>query len=849
MEELATRAVERLQLSAVFADPTWIVLSGTPGAGKTTLVDWTRSRAVAANHPVLSIRPVEIEESIAFSAISELLTRIPAAEVDRIEPELQHTIRDLAAGKPIDDHDLVRRAVVALLGSFARQSAKHLLFVIDDAQWVDRQSAEVLTFVIRRVFRGHSILVSHRTDTRSLLLDSFVHEPDLERIELAALPDHDLAVIIGHEAPKLTSALCLSLAEFAQGNPLRAREIGRAARRGAESVFKTQNIRVQNNPLVSAAELLTPEHAEVLFAASQLRTADLTTLNRVFAATSVVGAVQAATDAKHAEVIDGRIVFEHPLFADALSAVVPAARQRELHAQITPVITDDIERGRHLSLSTSELTMDQRITVFMASVVASNQGSLALALQLAQRATDGIVPSQSRMYIDSQRFLANLEFRIDDPLAAERRLGALENFLAGDPQQTRIALDLAALIAWSRGLRSDPSRYVDVLSEPGSRPGSDSYDTDSPSDANNGIHADDAEIAEAGMQLAMLDINVRTMADALRHADIGQAAGHRAGGQIKAESTMVWIFANFLSGNGFDEALYQQASHDEDLANWLSVQCPPFSLAPFILTWCEDSRALEAFRVRRSVYRSRGSATALTMGTPFEINLLCSRGLIDDARALVQHGLDAAEFENELTQACSQLAAGRLYAHLGEWQQADNALKSANAFFESFGFRLGAIEVANVRMSMYAAQRNFDAALALGKQWLDNLDEFGMSEPMIVPGMLDLIEIAVTVHSENSDDELLKQLTRRLCAPAVSERSDVQLARKWMSAVSLIALKADAEAARTIAGELVDEWNSSGRVFWVGRAHLLLGRLARREGARRTAADHLEMAIKLFEET
>jgi DNA-binding CsgD family transcriptional regulator len=843
---IAGRVDEQQTLAQLLTTPSWRVLLGNPGSGKTTLLKWLTTEAHSMGVPTLVVRPVEIEASIAMSALSDVVSRTSSAVRSRLSPTHQEVLNDLIIANPVDDPGLIRAASTALFAALAQDGP--LLLVLDDAHWIDQQSAETLSFAIRRSLRGHSLVAAFRTHERSLLLDALIAD-ESETVMLGKLPDAAIASIIESEG-ELTPSLRFGLAQYANGNALRAREIGRAAKRGAEAFFTAETVRPQSNPLVSAAQLFPSEHLEVLYVASQLRDPSIEMLTKVFPAEQLRGALVASGDAGHSMTIDGHVQFDHPLFGEAVASLLSAGQRRELHGRVAQFVDDLIERGRHLSLSSVALDQATRIEVFVASTHAAANGSITLALQLAFRAVDGLtIPDLSEanaetfMYVNSQRWIANLEFRLDDPGAAERRLRALLQRLpqgrsSGEPvspkgrapvqgeHHIRVSLDLAMLLSWSQTLSVGIDTYQSVLNQP---------------------DASDASIAEAGMQLAMLQVNAVTVDAATVTARRGVQAGHRAGGQVEAESMAIDVFTRFLHGEGFDDRTLERASEKEDLENWLSVQCPPFSLGPFMYSWCEDARAFDQFAIRRRVFRVRGSGAALLMGIPFEVNMLCSRAKMTEARDLVQLGLTVAEFENELAQSLSQLANARLLAHLGDVTQAERLLAMVEASFAKLEFKLGTIEAANVRMGMLSSASDWPAVERLGRSWLDELLRSGFHEPAVVPGLLDLIEAAGHGGMKGGVGlELLDLLIGRLDAATDAARPDLIVAQQWARAHRSGLTRDESERTREIFGQTIDGFLASGRVFWAARARLALGRVERREGARRAASDLFRLALEGF---
>src|ERR1700741_3309792 len=126
-----------------------LVLRGEAGVGKTALIDY----AVDAADDFLVVRftGVESEMDLAFAALHRLLLpilhqveRLPGPQRDALNAAL-----GLAAGPPANPF-LVGLGVISLAANAAR-ARQRLLCVIDDAQWVDRESLAALAFWGRRI--------------------------------------------------------------------------------------------------------------------------------------------------------------------------------------------------------------------------------------------------------------------------------------------------------------------------------------------------------------------------------------------------------------------------------------------------------------------------------------------------------------------------------------------------------------------------------------------------------------------------------------------------------------------------------------------------------------------------
>jgi len=125
-----------------------LVLRGDAGVGKSALLEYVTTRATGCR--IVQALGVESEMELAFAALHQLCAPL----LDRLErlPEPQ---RDALAtafglrGGEAPDRFLVSLAVLSLVGEAAEE--RPLVCLVDDAQWLDRASAQVLGFVARRL--------------------------------------------------------------------------------------------------------------------------------------------------------------------------------------------------------------------------------------------------------------------------------------------------------------------------------------------------------------------------------------------------------------------------------------------------------------------------------------------------------------------------------------------------------------------------------------------------------------------------------------------------------------------------------------------------------------------------
>ena len=151
--ELIDRHAERDTLNRLVAavrdgEGRALVVCGEAGVGKTALLDYLADNASGCR--VVRTAGCQSEMELAFAALHQLctpllegLTRLPAPQRDALRIAF-----GMGSGST-PDRFLVGLAVLNLLSDAAEPQP--LICVVDDEQWLDRASAQVLGFVARRL--------------------------------------------------------------------------------------------------------------------------------------------------------------------------------------------------------------------------------------------------------------------------------------------------------------------------------------------------------------------------------------------------------------------------------------------------------------------------------------------------------------------------------------------------------------------------------------------------------------------------------------------------------------------------------------------------------------------------
>ncbi|HEX4814179.1 MAG TPA: LuxR C-terminal-related transcriptional regulator [Nonomuraea sp.] len=194
-----------------------LVVRGDPGIGKTALL--AHASAQARGMRALRSAGIESEAQLPFAGLHMLLR----GELGRLDALPAPQRRALSGAFGLDaggggDRFMVGAGVLSLLADLAEQAP--LLCLIDDAQWLDRASAEALLFAARRIDREGIVLLFGVRDYVGAL-DS----PGIPELRLAGLDAPSAAAVLDDTGVVLPAALRDRLVSETGGNPLALREL------------------------------------------------------------------------------------------------------------------------------------------------------------------------------------------------------------------------------------------------------------------------------------------------------------------------------------------------------------------------------------------------------------------------------------------------------------------------------------------------------------------------------------------------------------------------------------------------------------------------------------------------
>jgi hypothetical protein len=202
--------------------------------------------ARARGFKVLAARAGEAESVLAYASVADLLRDVDPAILKQL-PQVQRGAVDrvmLRAGRddPTTDQRVVAATFAAVVDRLAMESP--VLIAIDDAQWLDRSSQDVVAFSARRFKRRVALLLTERSDGGGASAVTWLQlsKPDgIERVRVGPLSLGGLhsmtSARLGRSFPRPTM---VRIAEISDGNPFYALELARAidvGSAGAEPVL------------------------------------------------------------------------------------------------------------------------------------------------------------------------------------------------------------------------------------------------------------------------------------------------------------------------------------------------------------------------------------------------------------------------------------------------------------------------------------------------------------------------------------------------------------------------------------------------------------------------------------
>ncbi|HEV7461583.1 MAG TPA: AAA family ATPase, partial [Solirubrobacteraceae bacterium] len=399
--EREREALGRLLEAATSGHGGVLVVHGEPGVGKTALLEY----AVEAGRGFRIARTfgVEAEMELPFAVVQQLCS--PFFELMERLPQPQHDALGVAFGLstgPTPNRFLVGLAVLGLLAEAAEDQP--LVCVVDDAQWLDRASAQVLAFVARRLLAEKIALVFA---TRAPG-DALAGLPEL-RVE--PLGHRDARALLESVLPARLDARVLDrIVVETRGNPLALLELPRgltpAQLAGGFGLPPVVPMSASIEESFTRRLATLPYDARRLLLVAAADPVGDPAL--VWGAARRLGIRESAAGIVEAEdllAISPRVAFRHPLIRSAVYGAAGRNERREVHRALAEATDPDVDPDRrswHRAQATATPDEDVAAELERSAGRAQARGGLAAVAAFLERAA-ALTPEPTHR---AQRLLA-----------------------------------------------------------------------------------------------------------------------------------------------------------------------------------------------------------------------------------------------------------------------------------------------------------------------------------------------------------------------------------------------------------------------------------------------------------
>ncbi|HUE58603.1 MAG TPA: AAA family ATPase, partial [Acidimicrobiales bacterium] len=425
-----------------------LVIRGEVGLGKTALLHYAARQA--GDFRVAQVAGIESEMELPFAGLHQLCGSMLSQLSVLPEPQ-QNALRvafGLSSGEA-PDRFLVALAVLSLLSEAAEEQP--LVCLVDDAQWLDRASSQILGFVARRLL------------AESVAMVFGLREPNSER-DLVGLPELVLGGLEEKDARALLTAVIQGpldegvrdrIISETRGNPLALLELtsgmSAAELAGGFALPKTGDIpsQIEDHYLRQVATFPEATRRLMLVAAAD-PVGDATLLWRAAEALGIERVAADPAQREHLLEIGSLVRFRHPLVRSAIYRASSDRDRRSVHgalAAATDPETDPDRRAWHRAHAAGHPDEEVAVELLRCAGTAERRGGVAAAAAFLERAVT-LTPDPheraSRALTAARAKFEAGDFAAAESLLATASAGSLDELGQAQVQRMRaqIAFDL-----------------------------------------------------------------------------------------------------------------------------------------------------------------------------------------------------------------------------------------------------------------------------------------------------------------------------------------------------------------------------------------------------------------------
>jgi len=792
-----------------------VVVVGEPGIGKTALIDYAIE--AAEGFQVLRTIGIEAERELPFAALHQVTA--PCLSGLEHLPEPQRDALRVAFGLDAGvapDRLLVGLAVLNLLAHNAVEQP--MLCVVDDAQWLDRESAQALAFVARRLA------------TEPIL---FVFGARAVTDEVRGLPE---MIVEGLDAPASAELLRSVLPDRvddrvlerfvaeAHGNPLALLELPRGLTPAQLAGGFALPVSV---PLAGRIEAsyrrrllgLPANTRRLLLVAAAEATGDPVLVWRAAELLGVDESAAAAAEAEGFLDVGASVVFRHPLVRSAVYGAASPHERREVHralAEATDAAVDPDRRAWHRAQAAARPDDDVAAELERSAGRAHARGGFAAAAAFMERSAELTVDPALRahralMAAEAKRQVGALDDALALAAVAER--GPVDDALRAELDVLRAQITFAS----NRG-RDAPLLLINAAQQ---------------LEAHDVMRARETYLDAITAALYAGRLSTGTSA-----RDVAKAAlaAPRASGTPRASDLLLDGLANLIvNGPAEGTPPLQQATaafRKDDIEteerlrwSWLAGRAAAF-------IWDYDSwDTLTARQVQ--VARDQGALTVLPLTLNTRAGVHMFAGELSLAASLVEQVEAVADATDTRTVRYSAIV---LAALRGREHEAREVIDTNGKEFASRGEGMGVTATQWATAMLCNGLGRYDEALAAAEEALEDPYELWLSPWATV----EWIEAASRTGRSAAAAPALDRLVEGTAASGTAWAAGIEARAR--------ALLSDGPDAEPLFRDAIERLAPTTLRFDLARTHLVYGEWLRRERRNVDAREQLQIAFDLFSE-
>jgi DNA-binding CsgD family transcriptional regulator len=809
-----------------------VLIEGTPGIGKTVVLDAAIDAARAAGALVLQTRPSEAEGHMAFlglhdllaPALSEALPTLPAPQRARIEAAI-----GIGAAPEGDGHDEGRLAI-AVLGALRSLAARRrLVLAIDDLQWLDPSSAAVLDVTLGRLREADVRVVAARregADARGRLDLPRLFRDRVVTVRLGGLTIGELHRLLTERLGEaLARPALLRVHEISRGNAFHALELARSLGPGGAPGPALRAAVPADVALLLRRRLATLPRSSrdlVTLVALSPRPSN-ETLARVLDITldELDERAAAPIAAGLLSLVDRGLALAHPLVGSAARQELGQRTIQAWHRRLAAAVADDDEAAVHLSLGTTQPDENVAAALERAARRGLGRGATIDAIDQLDRTIQLTPDGHADALVRRRLLLVRALVLAGDTRRAGAVLDRLEIDDIGDPSMRADAVLLLGVVQRFLGEHvAAMARHEDALR----------------------WTTDDRLRARLHMRLAWL--SEWDLARALEHAEQALALLDPAIAALDYSFVLLLTARLRLHlGLAADHDAVRRGSELQAAAaerDW-NLSTTPIDWAIWMEDWPGARAQLDA------AARAAELAGDETLGGALlrrRIEAETWAGGLGLARDLVETAVEQAESTQQVPAIASARARRALVlAQVGDIDAAGPEADEAYRLAEAFGSPV---------VLAYAATSVASVALARGQ--LHRVDEVLSRATAALDASGDIDHSAHRFHADHLDALIgLGELERaRALADRLERRGDLGPRPTWSGVAargraSIAAAEGDIEAASGHIERALAFHAGPTVPIESARTHVAAAEIERRRGRRKAAASELGAAIEILQ--